>query len=136
MNELTAADRALLGPPNFAWIVTLNADGSPQATLTWVGANETHVLVNTAVGRKKDRNVERDPHVTVAVQQHGDAYRWISIEGVVERRELGSRRRGPHRRTGARLRRRGVDAGRGPAPRALARPPDPHHPVRGVATAA
>ena len=89
MNELTAADRALLGPPNFAWIVTLNADGSPQATLTWVGANETHVLVNTAVGRKKDRNVERDPHVTIAVQQHGDAYRWISIEGVVERRELG-----------------------------------------------
>ena len=43
----------------------------------------------TAVGRKKDRNVEHDPRVTIAVQQYGDAYRWVSIEGVVERRELG-----------------------------------------------
>jgi len=89
MNELRAEDRALLGPPNFAWIVTLHPDGSPQASLTWIGANETHVLVNTAVGRKKDRNVERDPRVTVAVQRHADAYRWISIEGVVEQREIG-----------------------------------------------
>jgi len=91
MNEqLTEQDRALLGPPNFAWIVTINPDGSPQATLTWVGANETHVLVNTAVGRRKDRNVERDPRVTIAVQQVGDPYRWLSIEGVVEQREIGS----------------------------------------------
>ena len=90
MNELTTPDRALLGPPNFAWIVTLNPDGSTHATLTWIGANETHVLVNTAAGRKKDRNVERDPRVTIAVQQHGDAYRWISIDGVVEERELGA----------------------------------------------
>ncbi|MEP6758090.1 MAG: TIGR03618 family F420-dependent PPOX class oxidoreductase [Actinomycetota bacterium] len=89
MNELTAEDRALLRPPNFAWIVTLNPDGSTHATLTWIGADETHVLVNTAAGRKKDRNVERDPRVTIAVQRHGDAYRWISIDGVVEERELG-----------------------------------------------
>jgi PPOX class probable F420-dependent enzyme len=89
MNELTEADRALLAAPNFAWIVTLNPDGSPQATLTWIGATETHVLVNTAAGRKKDRNVEHDPRVTIAVQQHDDPYRWISIEGVVEERELG-----------------------------------------------
>ena len=85
MNEqLTEQDRSLLGPPNFAWIVTLNPDGSPQATLTWIGSTETHVLVNTAVGRRKDRNVERDPRVTIAVQQVGDAYRWCSIEGTVE----------------------------------------------------
>ena len=89
MSELTAADRALLAAPNFAWIVTLNPDGSPQATLTWIDATETHVLVNTAVGRRKDRNVERDPRVTITVQRAGDAYRWISIEGVVEEREVG-----------------------------------------------
>jgi PPOX class probable F420-dependent enzyme len=89
MSELTAADRALLAAPNFAWIVTLNPDGSPQATLTWIDATETHVLVNTAVGRRKDRNVERDPRVTITVQRAGDAYRWISIEGVVDEREVG-----------------------------------------------
>jgi PPOX class probable F420-dependent enzyme len=87
--ELTPADRELLHAPNYAWIVTLNPDGSPQASITWIDADETHVLVNTAAGRRKDRNVQRDPHVTIAVQRPGDAYRWISVEGVVEERETG-----------------------------------------------
>jgi PPOX class probable F420-dependent enzyme len=88
--ELTPADRALLRAPNYAWIVTLNADGSPQASITWIDADEDHVLVNTAVGRRKDRNVQRDAHVAIAVQVHGDAYRWISVEGVVGQREMGA----------------------------------------------
>ena len=87
--ELTEADRELLHAPNYGWIVTLNPDGSPQASITWVDADETHVFVNTAVGRRKDRNVIGDPHVAIAVQRGGDAYRWISVEGVVEARELG-----------------------------------------------
>ena len=89
MSRITEADRALLAAPNYAWIVTLNPDGSPHASLTWIGATENHVLVNTAVGRRKDRNIERDPRVTIAVQQHDDPFRWISIEGVVDERELG-----------------------------------------------
>ena len=88
--ELTAADRELLHAPNYAWIVTLNPDGSPQASITWVDADDTHVLVNTAVGRRKDRNVLGNPHVAIAVQRGADAYRWISVEGVVEERELGA----------------------------------------------
>jgi PPOX class probable F420-dependent enzyme len=87
--ELTPADRELLRAPNYAWVITLDADGSPQASITWVDADDRHVFVNTAVGRRKDRNVERDPHVTVAVQRGGDAYRWISLQGLVEERELG-----------------------------------------------
>jgi PPOX class probable F420-dependent enzyme len=87
--ELTQRDRDLLHAPNFAWIVTLNADGSPQASITWVDADESHVFVNTAVGRRKDRNVIGNPHVAIAVQRGADAYRWISVEGVVDERELG-----------------------------------------------
>jgi PPOX class probable F420-dependent enzyme len=87
--ELTAEDRELLGAPNYAWVITLNPDGSPQASITWIDTSETEVLVNTAVGRKKDRNVQRDPHVAIAIQAVGDAYRWISVEGVVAERETG-----------------------------------------------
>ena len=87
--ELTQRDRDLLHAPNYAWIVTLNPDGSPQASITWVDADESHVFVNTAVGRRKDRNVIGNPHVAIAVQRGADAYRWISVEGVVEERELG-----------------------------------------------
>jgi PPOX class probable F420-dependent enzyme len=87
--ELTPGDLELLRGDNYAWIVTLNADGTPAASITWIDATETHVLVNTAAGRRKDHNVRRDPRVTVALQRHGDAYRWISIEGFVEHRETG-----------------------------------------------
>ena len=87
--SLTPEDRELLRAHNYAWVVTLDPDGSPQASLTWIDADESHVLVNTAAGRRKDRNVQRDPRVTIAVQRHDDAYRWISVEGVVDERETG-----------------------------------------------
>jgi PPOX class probable F420-dependent enzyme len=89
-DALSREDRALFRAPDFAWIVTLNPDGSPHASLTWIGADDTHLLVNTAVGRRKDRNVERDPRVTIALQHHGDAYDWITVNGVVEKRETGA----------------------------------------------
>jgi PPOX class probable F420-dependent enzyme len=88
--ELTPEDRELLHAPNYAWIITLNPDGSPQASITWVDADDTHVLVNTAVGRRKDRNVIANPKVAIAIQRGSDAYDWISVEGVVEERDLGS----------------------------------------------
>jgi len=88
--ELTKKDLELLHAPNYAWIVTLNPDGSPQTSVTWVDADQTRVFVNTAVGRRKDRNVIGNPHVAIAVQRGADAYRWISVEGVVEKRELGA----------------------------------------------
>jgi len=88
--ELTEADRELMRAPNYAWIITLNPDGSPKASVTWVDTDDTHVLVNTAVGRRKDRNVLGDAHVAIAVQRGADAYRWISVEGLVEERELGA----------------------------------------------
>ena len=131
--DLTAEDRALLQAPNYAWIVTLNPDGSPQASVTWIGADDTHVLVNTAVGRRKDRNVVRDPHVAIAVQRGA---RRIPVDlgrgrGRGTRARPGGRR--THRRARTRLRRRAVDRGRGPAARPVARPPRPHRSLRRVA---
>jgi hypothetical protein len=57
--------------------------------VTWIDNDDTHLLVNTAAGRRKDRNVARDPRVVIALQRGGDAYDWISVEGVVEDRETG-----------------------------------------------
>jgi PPOX class probable F420-dependent enzyme len=87
--DLTAEDRKAFRAPNYAWIVTLDPDGSPQATITWIDCDDTHLLVNTAAGRRKDRNVQNDPRVVIAVEQGGDPYDWISVEGVVEERETG-----------------------------------------------
>jgi PPOX class probable F420-dependent enzyme len=89
MASLEPDDLELLRGENYAWFVTLDPDGSPVASITWVDADERHVLVNTAEGRRKDRNAARDPRVVVAVQAFDDAYRWISVEGVVEERLTG-----------------------------------------------
>jgi len=89
--ELTDADVAALTGRSFATLVTMNADGTPHATLTWVDAAAGQVLVNTAAGRVKDRNLRRDPRAALLVLIDGDAYRWISVTGtVVERTNDGA----------------------------------------------
>ncbi len=89
--ELNDADLELLREPNYAQLVTLNADGSPQVSIVWIDAEDGHVLVNTAEGRRKDRNMRRDPRVAVLVARTGDAYRWIAVEGRVVERVSGPR---------------------------------------------
>jgi hypothetical protein len=83
--ELTAKDLELLTDANYATFTTLHEDGLPQSTIIWIDAADGHVLVNTAKGRVKDRNVRRDPRVAVLVVREGDAYDWISIYALSNR---------------------------------------------------
>ena len=82
--RLDEEDLAVLRARNFAHFVTLNPDGSPHSTPLWIDADEDgHILVNSAVGRRKDRNVRRDPRVAVSVHEQGDPYKWLSVQGTV-----------------------------------------------------
>ena len=85
---LTDSDLELLTAGNYAVLVTLYEDGAPHATVTWVDAADGHVLVNTAEGRRKDRNLRRDPRAGVTVIGE-DFYRWESIQGTVVDRVTG-----------------------------------------------
>lgn len=89
MAALTTEDLELLRGGNYGQLVTLNADGSPQVTVLWVDADEGHVLVNTAEGRAKDRNLRRDPRAAVSVVKDGDWYWWLSVTGTVVERITG-----------------------------------------------
>ncbi len=53
---------------NFAFLAMLMKDGSPQVTPTWVDIDKSNatILVNTAKGRIKQRNVSTDPRVAVS----------------------------------------------------------------------
>ena len=85
MEQLSAEDIALLRGKNFAHVSAIRPDGSPHVTVTWVDASDDGlVLVNSAVGRAKDRYLRRDPRVTVTVHEEGDAYRWLRVDGTVE----------------------------------------------------
>jgi PPOX class probable F420-dependent enzyme len=83
MADLTPSDVELLTGQSYATLATMNADGSPQASITWIDAADGLVLVNTAEGRVKARNLRRDPQVAVLVTHEQDAYDWISITGTV-----------------------------------------------------
>lgn len=76
----------------FGHLATFKADGTPQITPVWVGYDDTHILVNTARGRLKDRNVERNPYVAIDVIDPDNPYRYIAIRGpVVETTEDSAR---------------------------------------------
>jgi PPOX class probable F420-dependent enzyme len=82
MAELSDDIRQAIQEPNFWHVATVNPDGSPQSTAVWVDLRGDRILVNTAVGRKKHRNLERDPRV--AMSWHGDSgggYRSFGIQG-------------------------------------------------------
>ena len=75
----------------FAQLATVNADGSPQVTPVWVDYDGTHVIVNTARGRVKTKNLEHNPRVALAISDPENPYRYLGIQGrVVEMTEQGA----------------------------------------------
>ncbi|MCU0990719.1 MAG: PPOX class F420-dependent oxidoreductase [Xanthomonadales bacterium] len=75
----------------FANLVTLMADGSPQVTPVWVDFDGARVIINSARGRQKDRNIKRNPSVALAISDPGNPYRYLEVRGrVVEITEDGA----------------------------------------------
>jgi PPOX class probable F420-dependent enzyme len=64
---LSGAALEILDRPNPAVLGTINSDGSPQTSVVWVGRDGTDLLISTADGRRKVRNVARDPRVSLCV---------------------------------------------------------------------
>lgn len=76
----------------FGWLATLMKDGSPQLTMIWFNTDGKHILINSAVGWVKDKNMRRDPRVAFVITHPKDPYRFIHFRGkVVEITEKGAR---------------------------------------------
>ena len=74
---------ALLREPSYAQLATLMPDGSPQVTQVWIETDGEHIIVNTAVGHQKERNVRRDPRVAINIVDPNDQARQAAIRGQV-----------------------------------------------------
>jgi len=81
--ELSHGVKKLLSGSNFAHLATLMPDGSPQTTPVWVDVDGNRILVNTAEGRTKPRNVRRDARVALSVVDQQNPYANASIRGRV-----------------------------------------------------
>jgi len=84
VTSLTAAQLALLEEPNFGIATTLRPDASPHSTVVWVEVVDGVPSFNTAGGRVKPANLERDPRIALLVVRAGDFYTWLSIDGRAE----------------------------------------------------
>ena len=67
----------------FASLGTVMPDGRPQVTPVWVDLEGDQVLINSAKGRQKDRNLRRDPRVALAIIDPDNPYRYLEIRGRV-----------------------------------------------------
>jgi PPOX class probable F420-dependent enzyme len=68
---------------NFVFLSSLMKDGSPQVTPMWVDIENGNILINTAMGRIKQKNISRDPRIALAIADHNNPYDMVTIRGKV-----------------------------------------------------
>ena len=75
--------KELFQKENLVFIATINPDGSPQLTPVWGNYSDEHILINTAEGRIKHKNVQKDPRVAVSVVDYNNPLNMTTIRGKV-----------------------------------------------------
>jgi PPOX class probable F420-dependent enzyme len=83
MAEIPKEFRGILDKRAFVHLGTRMPDGSPQVTPVWIDYDGEFILVNSARGRQKDRNMRRNPAVALSIQDPDDPYRYVQVRGHV-----------------------------------------------------
>lgn len=79
--ELSEKGRAFLREVRYAVLATIHTDGSVQQTVMWYLLEGDTIIMNTKKGRIKDRNIRRDPRISICVQE---GYNYVTINGTAE----------------------------------------------------
>jgi PPOX class probable F420-dependent enzyme len=87
---LSNAARDLINRPIIASVATVSHDDKPQLTPVWIDLDGNDLVFNTAKGRAKQANLERNPHVAVSVVDPDNAYNVVVVRGVAESTEEGA----------------------------------------------
>lgn len=81
----------LFEKPIYAVVTTVMPDGQPQSTVVWADMVDGNVRFNTARGRQKDKNLQRNPKVTIVLVDPENPFRWIEVRGTSTMTEDGGR---------------------------------------------
>ena len=98
---LTDEQRAFLCGPHFAVAVTLGVDGLPHQTVMWYAVEGAEVVLSTRRGSLKHRHLQRDPRLSVCVE---DGFRYVTVTGRVTLVEEPAAARALYSRVGTRYR--------------------------------
>jgi PPOX class probable F420-dependent enzyme len=88
---LSESAKALLDSPEYATIATVEPDGQPQLSVVWVSRDGDDILVSTVAGRRKHRNLLRDPRASVLVSPRNAPWIYLEIRGNVTMTTHGGR---------------------------------------------
>ena len=81
----------ILNKASLANVATVDADDTPQVTPVWISYKDGYFLLNSAKGRKKDRNLRERPQIGLSIVDKDNPYRYIGVQGrVVEITEEGA----------------------------------------------
>ncbi|ACY98214.1 MULTISPECIES: PPOX class F420-dependent oxidoreductase [Thermomonospora] len=82
MDKLSEDAKALLRRPLHGWATTVRPDGSLHNTVVWVDVDGDDVIINTAVGRAKEKHLKADPRMAVSVKDPDNDYHYLSVSGT------------------------------------------------------
>lgn len=82
--------KALIDAHPFATLCTIQADGSPHASILWITRDGDTPLLSTTIGRRKERNLRGDPRVSIVVAGESP-YDYVEIRGTATMTETGGR---------------------------------------------
>lgn len=94
MNNLPEKIRRALSDQHYWHLGTTNPDGSPHVTTVWVDLRDPHILVNSALGRTKPRNLALDPRVALSWSDPENHHHSVAIQGRVVETYKGERAEG------------------------------------------
>src|SRR5277367_6309312 len=80
--RLSESAVGLIDGRNYSVLATVNADGSPQTSVMWIGRDGDDLLFSTVEGRRKHRNLVRDPRVSVTVIDSADPENYVELRGL------------------------------------------------------
>jgi PPOX class probable F420-dependent enzyme len=90
MARLSEKQKEMLKGLHFGVAATVGDDGRPQTSVIWVDTDGENLVFNTTNKRAKGRNLRANPHVSVAVWDKDDPYKYFEVEGRAELDEEGA----------------------------------------------
>jgi len=81
--KLTPEAVKLIEGKNFAHLATISSDGSPHVAPVWIDHDGDVILINTAMGRIKQKNTTKDPRISISIVDQNNPYARVTIKGKV-----------------------------------------------------
>ncbi len=90
-STLNQSAKAILAEPVFVHVALVRPDGTPHVTPVWVDIDGDNVVINTALGRSKARNIHKDSTIALSTFDAKNPYQAVAFQGkVIEVTEDGA----------------------------------------------